>query len=501
VARSVLHGDNWLDYWTRVELPLWTVYERGGGGATKRAAQAWLRGRAPWDEAEKEKAVEQYFDAGGNGTVMRCLGHCVIAETWVELAQRLDLDAATTHGHPRALLGSRVYGWAAQFGLQRRAGLAYGELLDRVVAAEDEWSTPPNLPGTWHEAAQRATGNYESEWQAGVKELREALEIARSGISEGAVAVDRPILEAIGAFGESSGAGTVSATAAIFLATRYLSQPQQGLMSAAFARGADTDTIAAMTGGLLGLLSGTGWLGSLAARVQDHDYTRELAGQLDIRQQAEDVEWQFTTGERTRLYGWLDEATMGMERELPPFGRLHLTEVDDFTARTQFIRAWTLDTGLGQSLLIKRYNKGQDGHSRWAPISPPVGSSSETSLQPRVGIVLRVTDVERSKAFYTEVVGLAVRRATDQFISFGWLAIEPDERDGQLSFESGAELHTPVIRLYVKVDELEQMGRRFGKFGLGTKPLEDQEHRGFQSRDPDGHPMEVIARSETPTVG
>lgn len=504
IARSVLHRDQWLDYWTRVELPLWTVYERGGGGATKRAAQTWLRGHPPWDEAEKPNAVGRYFNAGGNGAAMRCLGHCVVTDSWEELTQRLDLDGATTHGHPRALLGSRVYGWAAQHGVQRRSSQRYGELLERVIDAEPEWSTPPVLSDAWHEAARRAGGDYEDEWRRTVKEARKALEIARAGIREGAVAVDHPVLEDIGAFGQASGAGTVSAVASIFLATRYLSQPQQGLMSAAFARGADTDTLAAMTGGLLGLLSGNEWLRPLATRVQDFEYTQKLARQLELRRQADPIEWRFTTRERTRLYRWLDEAQPGTEGELPPFGRVRLTNVDDFPARTQFIRAWTLETELGQSLLIKRYDKGRDDRPRWVPIARPGGvASSEqdtgSRVEPRVGLVLRVSDVERAKAFYTEVVGLSIRRATDRFISFGWLALEPDERAGQLSFESRDQALMPAIRLYVGAEEIDQMRERFRKFGLEATRLEDQRHGGFRSRDPDGHPIEVVARNGTPT--
>lgn len=509
VARSVLHRDEWLDYWTKVELPLWTVYERGGGGATKRAAQTWLRGHPPWDETEKPNAVGRYFNAGGNGAAMRCLGHCVVAESWEDLAQRLDLDGATTHGHPRALLGSRVYGWAAQHGLQRRSSLRYGELLERVLDAEPKWSAPPALPDAWHLAAQHVGGSYEDEWRRTVNEVHEALEVAQAGIREGAVAVDQPVLEDLGAFGKAAGAGTVTAVASIFLATRYLSQPQQALMCAAFARGADTDTLAAMTGGLLGLLSGNEWLGPLATRVQDFEYTQKLARQLELRRRADPIKWRFTIRERTRLYRWLDEAQTGIEGELPPFGRVRLTNVEDFPARTQFIRAWTLETQVGQSLLIKRYDKGRDGQPRWVPTSrpgkagdrdapgPAYGPSSR--VEPRVGLVLRVSNVDRAKTFYTEVVGLSVRRATERFISFGWLALEPDARAGQLSFESGDEALMPAIRLYVGVDEVDQMRERFREFGLKTTRLEKQPHAGFRSRDPDGHPIEVVARNGAPT--
>ena len=53
VARSrTNHGADWWKAFMRVELPRWTIYERGGGGATKRAAQAWVAGAPPWQSAQ-----------------------------------------------------------------------------------------------------------------------------------------------------------------------------------------------------------------------------------------------------------------------------------------------------------------------------------------------------------------------------------------------------------------------------------------------------------------
>jgi ADP-ribosylglycohydrolase len=77
VARSRLTaGASWWAHFTRNELPLWMLYERGGGGATKRAALSWLRGVAPWKQSEGP-AVARYFEAGGNGVAMRVIPHAV----------------------------------------------------------------------------------------------------------------------------------------------------------------------------------------------------------------------------------------------------------------------------------------------------------------------------------------------------------------------------------------------------------------------------------------
>ncbi len=41
-ARSLLVGDLWWKQLATREFPLWKLYERGAGGASKRAADAWL---------------------------------------------------------------------------------------------------------------------------------------------------------------------------------------------------------------------------------------------------------------------------------------------------------------------------------------------------------------------------------------------------------------------------------------------------------------------------
>ena len=91
----------------------------------------------------------------------------------------------------------------------------------------------------------------------------------------------------MGTFSREKGSGTVSAAAAIYLAARYAAQPVQGVLRAAFALGSDTDTIAAMTGGLVGALGGADLLPPEWAGVQDSEYLRQIANQVAARQPEE----------------------------------------------------------------------------------------------------------------------------------------------------------------------------------------------------------------------
>ena len=135
VARSRLNATDWWLEFASCELPFWTTYERGGGGATKRAATSWLTGEAPWKNS-KDSFVQKYFEAGGNGVAMRILPHAVLgaaSDSFEETAVDIMTDGVTTHGHPRALLGALVYGFALWYVLRITHTLKFGELVDALM--------------------------------------------------------------------------------------------------------------------------------------------------------------------------------------------------------------------------------------------------------------------------------------------------------------------------------------------------------------------------------
>ena len=256
VARCrINHGAAWWKAFTQVELPLWTLYERGGGGATKRAAGAWAGASPPW-RLKKRENVRRYFDAGGNGVAMRVLPHALFLAGQnqpADLMHDVVLDGSATHGHPRALVGATAYAYAA-WSLMRRSGtLRFGELLETLLDGAPQWSRFPESAReekSWLEVANDVTdAKFREIWARTAHEMRELLETARRGLEAGALADDRGVLNDLGCFGPEKGAGTVSAAGAAYLAARHAAHPVQGVLRAAFERGADTDTLAAMTGG------------------------------------------------------------------------------------------------------------------------------------------------------------------------------------------------------------------------------------------------------------
>jgi len=281
-ARARLHYLDWWQYMARVELPLWTLYERGGGGASLRAARLWLKGIPPWEASSADRG--RYYDAGGNGVAMRVAPHVLLGAhgEFKEVARTVIADGVITHGHPEALVGALAYAFALWYAVQNRRTLDYGELLGALQKHQAEWSTWPNIDAMWPKWLERAQRHdFESRWGKAIQNMLERLSIGGESLEAGALSLDRETMERIGCFDRKVlGAGTVAAAAAIYLASRHAVGPLEGVLTAAYAKGADTDTIASMTGALCGATSGTEWIGTLMHQVQDARYLHHLSWEL-----------------------------------------------------------------------------------------------------------------------------------------------------------------------------------------------------------------------------
>ena len=368
VARSrTNHGSEWWKAFTKVELPLWTLYERGGGGATKRAAKAWVEGTPPW-KSDKKDGVRRYFEAGGNGVAMRVLPHALFLardESSVTLMRDVVLDGLATHGHPRALVGATVYAYAAWMLTRRSGTLRFGELLDTLIDEASIWSKFPESDrdgGTWFPAAEGVTGGrYELIWGQTIEEMRTLLEKARKGIRAGALADDHAVLKELGCLGHSKGAGTVSAAAATYLVARHAAQPVQAILRAAFEQGADTDTLAAMTGGLMGCLAGVEWLPSPWLEVQDSEYLRNIAGQISLGPDGASQHPVEPLGNPQAIFS---ELARNGDREVVLGGlkRVRATSlpVPKPIAQSIAVQAWRLNTSDGQTMYVTKVNRLRD---------------------------------------------------------------------------------------------------------------------------------------------
>lgn len=272
VARSIIAGD-WETFFAKKELPFWLNYERGGGSALLKAAKSCEKGILLW----QSRCNRDYYNAGGNGAVMRILPH-VIASAKIPNTAKLIVDVIKdtliTHGHPRAFLGATCYAYALEYFLKKETVLEYGELVTAVIDSQNVWGAIPDLDifEKWLNIARKNLEyDFLLEWKNVRARMVKKLEFIRSSLKKGLILDDTKVLTELECFDKSNGAGDVAILAAIYLTSRYANNPSLGIKIPAFSFGADTDTIASITGGLLGMLSGTDWIPTEWREVQDYN--------------------------------------------------------------------------------------------------------------------------------------------------------------------------------------------------------------------------------------
>lgn len=481
-ARACLTGDRWWQRLVEAELPAWPAYQRGGGGAVLSAAAAWADQRPPWaaGTAKARTARDRYWNAGANGAAMRIAPHAVHA-TGPELAQRVIRDGSATHGHPRALVGAAAYAAAMSRALRSASTLEYGDLITAaasgIPAAGDAVAA---LPPDWGTAAD--VDRFAAEWERTITETHTLLDKVSDSLGHGALSNAERTLKELGCTDPSiNGAGTVTAAAAVYLASRFAARPSSGLLAGAFLPKGDTDTLASMAGALLGAIHGTGWLGPLARNVQDAAYLTDLADGLVARHST-------VPPQPTEPPALLRKR---LERDLPPHGNAGHGEFPD---GRRYRVLDTADIGGGRATRTRLLlDDGQTGI-----VDRPVNrKSTPPSTQPphelvraaatggyAVRLSLATEQLRKSAAFYAQLLGTEITVSDGQASVAPWLvlrhAVAGPPPDGRL-----------VITIVVP-DAAEAAARI-----EGSEIVNDG--NGFRTRDPDGRHLRVEESSPRPS--
>lgn len=503
-ARSILQRKAWLQRFVQSELPTWGIYQRGGGGATKRAVEAWASGKCPWAEAVGEQDRRRYFQAGGNGVAMRIMPHVAVSGSLINyhpLKLAILLNGIATHGHPRALIGAAVYGYVAWVALRNSATLPYGMLVEAALENRDEWATLPNvqfLPEEWSRLARRSFDTeLEIVWERTAREMVDLLTKVHRGIRSGALAIDEEVLRGLGCFDSAvSGAGTVSAAGAIYLASKYAPDPSHGLIGAAFAKGADTDTLASMTGGILGLVSGMEWLQGATHSLEDSAYLQDLASRLASicldEFEVNKIEARDRSADLKRFIADIETADSGQHIRIPDGREGTILQTDSVATKSKSLsgRSWTVRTDDGQTLHVKKLRRSLSGMQRQLGFREPMPAAPISSVQ---AIKVRVAELLQARRFYAEVLGLAIARESKNAINFGGvLTLVPANYD--TGFLNGILGQSIVC---VETTDLELCRERVLQAGTkGVTPVEQRTgRRFFACLDFDGNIVEVFERA------
>lgn len=519
-SRSLLAARKWWKHLSYKEMPFWSIYERGGGGATKRAANSWLRSKPPWSLYNKNNDVRQYFEAGGNGVAMRILPHClagVSSDRFTSISLQIVTNGIITHGHPRALIGALVYGFALWRAFKHKGTLKYGALIEITLQNKKDWGKLPDIakfwPG-WNEAAQAwANGEYEDIWNNTVIEVTEMLQKCRDALSRGALAVDRRVMEQIGAYDRKiNGAGTVAGAAAIFLSSRYAADPIHGLIDTAFAQGTDTDTIASMTGAMLGAVCGSTWLRPYAEKVQDAKYLKQIAERIVYRDTTIDeknipTEANIIPVKKSDIDSFVDKlkhVKLGETIVMPDLREAIVSEIYAHRVKVKNVEviSWHLTTSDEQSLYFKNISRKQiQTQKNLRKSVDRISNKSENNKKSkdvtRLGIKLSVKNIDRAQEFYNGILRLRIERKTKKIVNLeGIIALVQNDYLKDFTnydlFDKGHQ-----FTIYIETYNFERVLTNVQKSSsrIIAPVTERKDRRFFSCLDPDENIVEIYDAS------
>ncbi|MCM0589057.2 MAG: ADP-ribosylglycohydrolase family protein [Gloeotrichia echinulata DEX184] len=246
----------------KFEYPTWLEYARGAGATVKEAAEKIQRKSAAWNSnffsrKTKEGSID-YRDGGANGAAMRISPH-VLANVarWQQAETDIWRNSIISHGHPRAIIGALLYGYALHTVLQLPEP-SVGQQLIEILGNWVKQLEIPKIPAlkTWlTEWNQGRLESFEVVFDTTKQEAVEQLRLVWVGLRK--YKSPQGILEQLGCFDQTTkGSGLATAIAGIYLFARQPEQTQQNIIIAANMIGSDTDSIAAFVGGLGGAAFG-----------------------------------------------------------------------------------------------------------------------------------------------------------------------------------------------------------------------------------------------------
>jgi ADP-ribosylglycohydrolase len=411
VARACLHTD-WRQRLIEAELPSWPVYQRGGGRAVLAAANTWASARSPWDPRpdSRGQSSENYFAAGANGAAMRIAPHVLwtLANGHEDvLRHRVVQDATLTHGHPRAIIGALCLATGLWAALTSRSPLRQDDLITAAYSALVPIEAVADaFPIGWANPAREEW--FADTWQSTVREMADLLDTASRSLRRGSMSNVTDTLNSLGATGQYSGSGTNSVAAALYLASRAGSRPMSGLLQAAFETDIDTDTVASMTGSLLGATHGMRWLEPLLD-VQDMRYVADLAGRLLGAAPHHNP----PPGPSVSARSFTRDLDLGSREGWFPDGREYTVIERELIGENPWVVRHRLRLADGQTVIVDRARR-----------TPPTSTEAE-ALRPRVpqggiaGVTLPTRNLRATRAFYQQLFGRTLEVTENGALALG----------------------------------------------------------------------------------
>lgn len=291
VARSI-NEEGFInhEYFSKIELPNWLLYSRGAGRTIKNAARKIERKSAKWNNNfftfKAGKNTIDYRDSGANGAAMRILP-IALANFGDndKINEEIFANSIVTHGHPRALLGAMLYGYAidtilrfnpdnfnfnsfiTELGKDIHEKFSLSFLSkEKYFSWEKEWN-------------KNSKYSFKESFKTILDETQDYLRLTYKMLSS--EISDFDALSKLGCYkSETKGSGTSTVIAGIYLTCKYYKQPLKAVEQAVNSLGTDSDSIAAFAGGLIGALCGQSIIPTRWKKVQDFEYLDKVAIRL-----------------------------------------------------------------------------------------------------------------------------------------------------------------------------------------------------------------------------
>ncbi|PTQ93540.1 ADP-ribosylglycohydrolase [Mucilaginibacter yixingensis] len=291
VARSIKSdGTTDHNYFAKTELPNWLDYARGGGRTVKAAAQKISRKSAQWNaNFFLYKAGEETFDykqSGANGAAMRVLPIALANIGNIEkIKEDIFCNSIITHGHPRAIIGAMLYGYAInQIIVCRPEKFNWESFLIQIGSDfQDKFNLSffknPYLKAWLNEWNKSSVERFETSYDATLLEVQNQLRYIYQSLKHG-ISIEETLLKLGCISRETKGSGTATVLAGLYFTLKFHDKPLVGIIEAVNSLGTDTDSIASFTGGLIGALHGQNIIPDKWQVVQDEKYLNTLAERL-----------------------------------------------------------------------------------------------------------------------------------------------------------------------------------------------------------------------------
>ena len=247
-----------VEAFAKIELPVWLSYALGAGKSTSAAASNLAKPKVPWFC----NTFKGWMNSGGNGAAMRVQPHVWAASRPGEPVSFLPdvvRNAICTHSNPCGLMGAVLHSLALAHTVAARTPPTPDDLFKAVDLAEslpDQIHNDQEVGHYWRAAFEREAGDFGEAWARVIDQTKEAIRIA-GALPSGVTGAARyySMIENLGLRKPATrGSGLLTAVAATGL-TWCEERPEEALRIAANSLGTDTDTIATMTGAILGALA------------------------------------------------------------------------------------------------------------------------------------------------------------------------------------------------------------------------------------------------------